>query len=241
LVLGVRQRLLGFVVDLYEKTVGPGGHCRSGEGGYEFGPSRGFISRPARNLHGVRYVNRYGITPALKFRDGAKVENKVQLTPIGMGDIDHRRALELLIAAEAFKAAVELVKPHLAEAMQSKGTVVLGTVEGDIHDIGKNIVALTLETNGYEVVDIGIDVPIARFAEEQARTGAQIVGASAMITSTLPALKRVVEDVRAKSPETKVLIGGAPVTPELVAVYGADRYAGDAIEAVRVADELLAW
>ena len=147
---------------------------------------------------------------------------------------------ELLIAAEAFKAAVELVKPHLAEAMQSKGTVVLGTVEGDIHDIGKNIVALTLETNGYEVVDIGIDVPVARFAEEQARTGAQIVGASAMITSTLPALKRVVEDVRAKSPEAKVLIGGAPVTPELVAAYGADRYAGDAIEAVRVADELLA-
>lgn len=146
---------------------------------------------------------------------------------------------ELLIAAEVFKAAVELVKPHLAEAMQTKGTIVVGTVEGDIHDIGKNIVALTFETNGYEVVDIGIDVPIARFAEEQARTGAQIVGASAMITSTLPALKHVVEDMRAKSPGTKVLIGGAPVTPELVVAYGADRYAGDAIEAVRVADELL--
>ena len=146
---------------------------------------------------------------------------------------------ELLISAEAFKAAVELVKPHLGEAMQTKGTVVLGTVEGDIHDIGKNIVALTLETNGYEVIDIGIDVPIARFAEEQARAGAQIVGASAMITSTLPALKRVVEDVRAKSPGAKVLIGGAPVTAELVAAYGADLYAGDAIEAVRVADELL--
>jgi len=146
---------------------------------------------------------------------------------------------ELLIAAEAFKAAVELVKPHLGEAMATKGTVVLGTVEGDIHDIGKNIVALTLETNGYQVIDIGIDVPIARFAEAQAESGAQIVGASAMITSTLPALKRVVEDVRAKSPGAKVLIGGAPVTPELVAAYGADRYAGDAIEAVRVADELL--
>ncbi len=146
---------------------------------------------------------------------------------------------ELLIAAEAFKAAVELVKPHLGEAMATKGTVVLGTVEGDIHDIGKNIVALTLETNGYEVIDIGIDVPIARFAEAQAESGAQIVGASAMITSTLPALKRVVEDVRAKSPGAKVLIGGAPVTPELVRAYGADRYAGDAIEAVRVADELL--
>lgn len=167
------------------------------------------------------------------------------LTP-GMAEVGQRfeegdyYLPELLIAAEAFKAAVELVKPHLGEAIQTKGTVVLGTVEGDIHDIGKNIVALTLETNGYEVVDIGIDVPIARFAEEQARTGAQIVGASAMITSTLPALKRVVEDVRAKCPGVKVLVGGAPVTPELVQAYGADRYAGDAIEAVRVADELLA-
>ena len=76
---------------------------------------------------------------------------------------------ELLIAAEVFKAAVAIVKPHLTDAVVTKGKVVLGTVEGDIHDIGKNIVALALETNGYEVVDLGIDVPVARFAEEQLR------------------------------------------------------------------------
>ena len=146
---------------------------------------------------------------------------------------------ELLVAAEAFKAAVAIVKPHLTDAVVTKGKVVLGTVEGDIHDIGKNIVALALETNGYEVIDLGIDVPVARFAEEQLATGAHIVGASAMITSTLPALKRVVDDIRAKSPTAKVLIGGAPVTPALVAEYGSDAYAGDAMEAVRVADGLL--
>lgn len=166
------------------------------------------------------------------------------LTP-GMNEVGKRFETgdyflpELLIAAEVFKAAVAIVKPHLTEAMATKGKVVLGTVEGDIHDIGKNIVALAFETNGYEVIDLGIDVPITRFAEEQLASGAHIVGASAMITSTLPALKRVVEDVRTKSPGAKVLIGGAPVTPALVAEYGSDAYAGDAIEAVRVADKLL--
>jgi methanogenic corrinoid protein MtbC1 len=146
---------------------------------------------------------------------------------------------ELLVAAEVFKAAVEIVKPHLGDAVETKGKVVLGTVEGDIHDIGKNIVALAFETNGYEVVDLGIDVPVARFADEYIASGADVVGASAMITSTLPALRRVVSDVRAKAPHAKVLIGGAPVTPALVAEYGSDAYAGDAIEAVRAVDALL--
>jgi methylmalonyl-CoA mutase cobalamin-binding domain/chain len=144
---------------------------------------------------------------------------------------------ELLVAAEVFKAAVALVKPHLSESVASKGTVVLGTVEGDIHDIGKNIVALAFETNGYEVVDLGIDVAIERFAEAQKENDALVVGASAMITSTLPALKRVVDDLKAKCPEARILIGGAPVTPQLVADYGSHAYAGDAIEAVRVVDE----
>lgn len=146
---------------------------------------------------------------------------------------------ELLISAEIFKAAIEIVKPRLGDNLETKGKVVLGTVEGDIHDIGKNIVRLGFETNGYQVIDLGIDVPIERFAEEQKASGAQIVGASAMITSTLPALQRVVNDVKAKCPDAKVLIGGAPVTPALVAEYGSDAYAGDAIEAVRVSDELL--
>ena len=177
-----------------------------------------------------------GIEPIAIINDG--------LTP-GMNEVGKRFETgdyflpELLIAADVFKAAVAIVKPHLTEAVATKGTIVLGTVEGDIHDIGKNIVALAFETNGYEVIDLGIDVPVARFAEEQLASGAHIVGASAMITSTLPALKRVVEDVKTRSPGAKVLIGGAPVTPALVAEYGSDAYAGDAIEAVRVADRML--
>jgi methanogenic corrinoid protein MtbC1 len=177
-----------------------------------------------------------GVEPIAIINDG--------LTP-GMNEVGKRFESgdyflpELLIAADVFKSAVAIVKPHLTEVVVTKGKVVLGTVEGDIHDIGKNIVALVLETNGYEVIDLGIDVPVERFAEEQLASGAHIVGASAMITSTLPALRRMVVDVKAKCPGAKVLIGGAPVTPALVAEYGSDAYAGDAIEAVRVADELL--
>jgi len=162
----------------------------------------------------------------------------------GMGEVGTRFEQgdyflpELLIAADVFKTAVEIVRPHLGEALETKGTVVLGTVEGDIHDIGKNIVKLGFETNGYDVIDLGIDVAIERFADEQLSSGALVVGASAMITSTLPALQRVVQDVKARCPGTTVLVGGAPVTPELVSLYGADAYAGDAIEAVRVVDAL---
>lgn len=149
---------------------------------------------------------------------------------------------EMMLAADAMKAAVAVVQPALLEAdvdVAAKGKVVVGTIQHDIHDIGKNIVALAFETNGYEVVDLGIDVPVARFADEYIASGADVVGASAMITSTLPALRRVVSDVRAKAPHAKVLIGGAPVTPALVAEYGSDAYAGDAIEAVRAVDALL--
>ena len=167
-----------------------------------------------------------GLTPGMS-EVGGRFENGDYFLP------------ELLIAADTFKTAVEIVRPHLGAALETKGTVVLGTVEGDIHDIGKNIVKLGFETNGYAVIDLGIDVPIGRFAEEQQASGAQVVGASAMITSTLPALQRVVEDVKAKCPDAKVLIGGAPVTPELVSHYGGDAYAGDAIEAVRVVDALI--
>ncbi len=147
---------------------------------------------------------------------------------------------ELLVAAEVFKAAVDIVKPHLGDAVETKGKVVLGTVEGDIHDIGKNIVALAFETNGYEVVDLGIDVPIARFADEYIAAGADVVGASAMITSTLPALRRVVDDVRAKSPDAKILIGGAPISQQFCDDIGADGYAPDAARAVELAESLMA-
>lgn len=145
---------------------------------------------------------------------------------------------ELLVAADIFRSAIELVKPHLTVAAEPKGTVVIGTVAGDIHELGKNIVKLTLETSGYVVHDVGIDAPAERFAEELTRTGAEIVGASAMLTSTMPQLRALVDAVRAADPTAKILVGGAPVTQANADHYGADAFAPDAFSATRKAEEL---
>lgn len=146
---------------------------------------------------------------------------------------------ELLVAAEIFKDAIELVKPHLTGTAAAKAKVVMGTVEGDIHDIGKNVVILFLETNGFEVRDIGRDMPAARFAEAALEMGADIVGASAMLTSTEHRLKEVVEAVQDAGSPAAVLVGGAPVSEALAAAYGADGTAKDAAAAVRVAEAVL--
>jgi methanogenic corrinoid protein MtbC1 len=145
---------------------------------------------------------------------------------------------ELLVAADIFRSAMELVKPHLVAQAEPKGTVVIGTVAGDIHELGKNIVKLTLETSGFLVHDVGIDAPAERFAEELKKTGAEIVGASAMLTSTLPQVKAVVEAVRAADPTARILVGGAPVTQANADHYGADAFAQDAAGATRIAEEL---
>ncbi len=147
---------------------------------------------------------------------------------------------ELLLCAEIFRASVDMVKPRLKQkAIEKKGTVVLGTIQQDIHDIGKNIVKLMFELDGLEVHDLGIDVLCARFLEEQARTKAEIVAASAMITSTVPGLKQLVELVREKAPGTAVMIGGAPVSAAIASSYGADGTAPDCISAVKVAQTLV--
>ncbi|HJW74913.1 MAG TPA: cobalamin-dependent protein [Thermoleophilia bacterium] len=145
---------------------------------------------------------------------------------------------ELLVAADIFRSAVELVKPHLAAEAEPKGTVVIGTVAGDIHELGKDIVKLSLETSGFAVYDVGIDTPAEKFAEEVKKSGAEVVGASAMLTSTLPQVRAVVEAVRAADPTAKILVGGAPVTQANADHYGADAFAPNAAAATRTAEEL---
>jgi methanogenic corrinoid protein MtbC1 len=147
---------------------------------------------------------------------------------------------ELLLCTEIFRTGVDMVRPRLKQrAVEKRGTVVLGTIQQDIHDIGKNVVKLMFELDGLEVHDLGIDVACARFLEEQARTGAEIVAASAMITSTVPGLKLLVEMVREKAPGTAVMIGGAPVSASIAAAYDADGTAPDCISAVKVAHSLV--
>jgi 5-methyltetrahydrofolate--homocysteine methyltransferase len=148
---------------------------------------------------------------------------------------------EMLIAARAMQAGLDIIKPHLAEdGVESAGKVAIGTVQGDLHDIGKNLVGMMLEGAGFEVMDLGTDVDPAKFAEA-VRNGANVVGMSALLTTTMGSMADVieaVEDINMRE-EVKIIIGGAPVTPEYAEQIGADGFAADASSAVKKVRELL--
>jgi 5-methyltetrahydrofolate--homocysteine methyltransferase len=149
---------------------------------------------------------------------------------------------EMLIAARAMQGGMSLLKPHLALAdVKTVGKVVIGTVKGDLHDIGKNLVAMMLEGAGFEIKDLGTDVTPDKFVSEAQAYGAQIVAMSALLTTTMPNMKTTVEALKtAGVRETvKVLIGGAPVTDAYAQQIGADGYAADASRAVAVAKSLV--
>jgi 5-methyltetrahydrofolate--homocysteine methyltransferase len=136
---------------------------------------------------------------------------------------------EMLMAAEAMKAGLEQVKPLLkGDAAKSKGIFIIGTVKGDLHDIGKNLCAMMVEGAGYDVVDLGVDVEPQVFVEKIKETGASVIALSALLTTTMPAMAETIEAVRAAGLETKVLIGGAPVSQEYADKIGADGYSDDA-------------
>ena len=148
---------------------------------------------------------------------------------------------QLLMAAEAAGAAFEQIKAAMAqgEPAPKKGTFVLATVEGDIHDIGKNIVKLLMENYGYDVVDLGRDVPAETVAEAVRSHHAQLVGLSALMTTTVPAMEATIRMLREKCPDCKIVVGGAVLTEEYAAKIGADKYAADAMAAVRYAEEIM--
>ena len=148
---------------------------------------------------------------------------------------------EMLIAARAMSAALRILRPLLAaQGVEAIGKVAIGTVQGDLHDIGKSLVSMMLEGAGFEVVDLGIDVPVERFVEA-ARSGAQIVAMSALLTTTMTNMKVVIDALKAENvrDNVRVLIGGAPITQSYADEIGADGYAPDASSAVRVAQQLL--
>ena len=148
---------------------------------------------------------------------------------------------QLLMAAEAAGAAFEQVKAVMAqgEPAPKKGTFVLATVEGDIHDIGKNIVKLLMENYGYEVIDLGRDVPPVVVVEAVQTHHAKLVGLSALMTTTVPAMEATIRLLREKCPDCKIVVGGAVLTEEYAAKIGADKYAADAMAAVRYAEEVM--
>jgi corrinoid protein of di/trimethylamine methyltransferase len=149
---------------------------------------------------------------------------------------------EVLIAARAMHAAMDIIKPMLSEAgAEMKGTIVIGTVQGDLHDIGKNLVGMMLEGGGYTVVDVGVDVPSDKFVEEVKKSKAKVIGLSALLTTTMPVMKDVISAIRADAATkgTKVMVGGAPLTQEYSDSIGADGYAPDASSAVDLAKQLM--
>ena len=148
---------------------------------------------------------------------------------------------QLLMSAEAAKAAFEVIKAYMAQNGQSqekKGTIILATVKGDIHDIGKNIVKVLLENYSYQVVDLGKDVPPEKIVKEAVERKVPLVGLSALMTTTVPSMEETIVRLRKQAPWVKVMVGGAVLTEEYARTIGADRYCRDAMASVNYAESL---
>jgi 5-methyltetrahydrofolate--homocysteine methyltransferase len=149
---------------------------------------------------------------------------------------------EMLVAARAMAAALGVLKPRLVEqGVESNGKVAIGTTQGDLHDIGKNLVAMMLEGSGYEIVDLGVDVTPDKFVQA-VREGANVVAMSALLTTTMTNMQATIEALRAAGlrDQVRIIVGGAPITKTYADEIGADGYAEDASSAVRLVKEVLA-
>ena len=149
---------------------------------------------------------------------------------------------ELLMCGDALYAGLDILKPAVeASGRQSevKGSIVLGVVEGDVHDIGKNLVKIMFDVAGWTVYDLGKDVPLDKFVEEQIRTDSDIVGLSALMTTSMLAMPEIIKRLRARNPNVRIILGGAPINPEVAEKYGADGYAKSAGTAVDEAMKLI--
>ncbi len=147
---------------------------------------------------------------------------------------------ELLMCADAMYAGLDILRPHMERTdLGVTGVVVMGVVQGDVHDIGKNIVKMMFDVAGFEVHDLGRDVPLEVFVEEQLRTDADLVCLSAMMTTTMVGMKDIIKQIKLKNPNAKVMIGGAPVTEDIAEKFGADGFAEDASNALKDAINML--
>ena len=147
---------------------------------------------------------------------------------------------EMLMAAQAMKAGLEVLKPHLSgEDAVSRGTVVIGTVKGDLHDIGKNLVAMMMEGAGFDVVDLGVDIDAEKFVKAAVEHNAGVIALSALLTTTMPAMGATIAAIKEAGIAAQVIIGGAPVTEAFAGQIGADGYSEDAPGAVELARKLI--
>jgi 5-methyltetrahydrofolate--homocysteine methyltransferase len=148
---------------------------------------------------------------------------------------------EMLRSAKTMKASMEILKPYLAAgATTSRGTVVIGTVKGDMHDIGKNLVAMMLEGGGFTVIDLGVDVETEKFITAAKENGANVVALSALLTTTMPAMEAAIQAIKQAGLSVGTMVGGAPVTQKFAQKIGADGFSDNAPGAVETARRLVA-
>lgn len=194
---------------------------------------------------GLREQAALAVTERLKEREPLEIINQEMipaLDRVGKGFEKGTLFLpQLLMSAEAAKAAFEIIKARMDEAgvkQEKKGTIILATVKGDIHDIGKNIVKVLLENYGYQVLDLGRDVPPEQIAEAAGEQQIRLVGLSALMTTTVPSMEETIRRLRVQAPWTRVMVGGAVLTQEYADSMGADRYCRDAMASVNYAEEV---
>jgi len=140
---------------------------------------------------------------------------------------------EVLMCADALYGGLDILRPYIPEKREGiKAQVVIGSIQGDVHDIGKNLVKMMFDVAGWEVHDLGRDVPLEKFVQEQMRTDSEVVAMSAMMTTTMLGMKKVIKMIKEKNPNVAIMLGGAPVTKEVANLFGADGYAESAGNAV---------
>jgi len=182
-----------------------------------------------------------GVEPMAIIREGLMPGMNVVGDKFGCGEYF---LPDLIIAADGMQQAMTLLEPELRlrnQEVESAGTMVLGTVKGDIHEIGKSLVGTMLSANGFKIFDLGVDVPTEQFIAKVKETGANLVGLSALLTTTMTVQKQVIEALKAAGlrEQVKVMVGGAPVTRSWAEEIGADGYAEDAMGAVAIARKLV--
>ena len=199
------------------------------------------VGEPEETVELTRHALSAGVEPMTIIRQGLM---------IGMNQVGENFASgeyflpDLIIAADCMQDAMELLEPELVkrqQAVETAGTVVLGTVKGDIHEIGKSLVGTMLSANGFKVHDLGVDVETQQFIEKVKETGATIVGLSALLTTTMTVQKEVIQALvdAGLREQVKVVVGGAPVTKDWAKEIGADGYAEDAMGAVKIVGVLV--
>ena len=147
---------------------------------------------------------------------------------------------EVLMCSDALYRGLDILRPHVTDTGgRVKGQVVIGTVEGDVHDIGKNLVKMMFEVAGFTVHDLGRDVKLEKFVEEQLKTDSEIVALSALMTTSMLAMPKVIKMIKDRNPNVKIMVGGAPLSSDVAEKYGADGYANNAANAVKEAINMI--